>query len=204
VLGTILRLLHPAMPFVTEELWDRFGYGAPCSLIRAAWPGPVNVSDAAAAREELDWLVRLIGEVRTVRAEMNVPPSRTTPLLLRDAAAETLARASRWEEAIRRMARASEVAPLTGEVPRGAAQAVVDEMTVVLPLADVIDLAAERTRLERERGKAAREAEQIARKLGNADFLARAPEEVVEENRERLASAEAEIARLEAALARIG
>ena len=73
------------MPFVTEELWDRFGYGEPCSLIRTAWPEPVAVPDAAAARDELDWVVRLISEVRSVRTEMNVPPATLTPILLRDA-----------------------------------------------------------------------------------------------------------------------
>ena len=76
VLGVLLRLLHPAIPFVTEELWDRFGYGAPCSLIRAPWPEPMPVADAVQARAELDWLTRFIGEVRAVRNEMNVPPAR--------------------------------------------------------------------------------------------------------------------------------
>jgi valyl-tRNA synthetase len=203
VLGTILRLLHPVMPFVTEELWDRFGYGETCSLIRAEWPAPVAVPEAGAARAELDWVIRLITEVRTVRAEMNVPPSVLTPILLRDAAPETLARGARWMEAIRRLARASDLAPLAGEMPKGAAQAVVDEATIVLPLAEVIDLAAERARLAKERAKAALEAEKIARKLANEDFVRRAPEEVVAENRERLDAAQAEIARLDAALQRI-
>ena len=171
VLGIILRLLHPAMPFVTEELWDRFGYGAACSLIRAAWPEPVAVADAAAAREELDWVVRLISEVRSVRTEMNVPPGTLTPILLRDAAPETLARGQRWIEAIRRLARASELEPLTGEMPKGSAQPVLDEATVVLPLADVIDLGAERARLARERDKAAGEMRKIVQKLDNADFV---------------------------------
>ena len=204
VLGVILRLLHPAMPFVTEELWDQFGYGAPCSLIRAPWPAAIAVAGAETARSELDWVVRLIGEVRAVRAEMNVPPSARAPILLRDAAPETLARAERWIEAIRRLARASEVTALAGEMPQGSAQAVLDEATVVLPLAEVIDLGAERARLAKERDKAVGEARKVAQKLGNADFVRRAPEEVVEENRERLAAAEAEVARLEAALARIG
>jgi valyl-tRNA synthetase len=203
VLGLILRLLHPVMPFVTEELWDRFGYGAPFSLIRAEWPTPFVVPGAAAAREEMDWVVRLIGEVRTVRAEMNVPPSLLAPVLLKDAAAESLARGRRWIEAIGRLARASSFDALVGEVPRGAAQAVVGEATVVLPLAGLIDLDAERARLQKERAKAAKEAEAVERKLGNADFVARAPVEVVEENRERLMVARAEIARLDAALRRI-
>ena len=160
--------------------------------------------DAAAARDELDWVVRLISEVRSVRTEMNVPPGTLTPILLRDAAPETLGRGQRWMDAIRRLARASELKPLTGEMPKGSAQLVLDEATVVLPLADVIDIGAERTRLARERDKTAGEMRKIVQKLDNADFVRRAPEEVVEENRERLTAAQAEIARLEAALGRIG
>ncbi len=203
VLGVVLRLLHPVMPFVTEELWDRLGYGAECSLIRAPWPEPFAVSDAAEARAELDWVVRLVSEVRTVRAEMNVPPSMKAPLLLKDAAPDTLARGHRWFDAIARLARAGSLEALDGEVPPGAAQAVVGEATVVIPLAGLIDLAAERSRLEKERARAAGEAEKVEKKLSNPDFVVRAKEEVVEENRERLQAARAEIARLEAALGRI-
>ncbi len=203
VLGTILRLLHPVMPFVTEELWHSMGFGEEGSLIRAEWPTAVTVAAPEAARAELDWVVALITEVRGVRAEMQVPPSVKTPILLKDAAAESLSRGAAWFEAIGRLARASELRALTGDVPKGVAQAVVGEATVVLPLADVIDLAAERARLAKERARAEGEAKKIAGKLGNADFVARAPEEVVEENRERLAAAEAEMARLDAALARI-
>jgi valyl-tRNA synthetase len=198
-----LRLLHPAMPFVTEELWDRFGYGEPCSLIRAAWPEPTAVPDAPAAHEELDWVVRLISEVRSARTEMNVPPGTLTPILLRDASPDTLARGQRWIDAIRRLARASELRPLVGEMPEGVAQLVLDEATVVLPLAGAIDVGTERTRLTRERDKATGEARKLAQKLDNADFVRRAPEAVVEENRERLAAAQADMARLEAALHRI-
>jgi valyl-tRNA synthetase len=203
VFGTILRVLHPAMPFITEELWHLFGYGPECSLIREAWPAPVAVPGAEAARDELDWVVRLITEVRGVRAEMNVPPSITVPLLLQGASDATLARAERWIDAIRRFARATEVRALQEAAPRGVAQVVVGEATVMLPLADVIDFAAERARLGKARAAAEAEAKKIAGKLGNADFVARAPEEVVEENRERLAAAEAEMTRLDAALARI-
>ena len=112
--------------------------------------------------------------------------------------------ASRWIDAIRRLARASELKPLVGEMPKGSAQAVLDEATVILPLAEVIDLGTERLRLAKERDKAAGEASKLAQKLDNVDFVRRAPEEVVEENRERLATAQAEVARLEAALLRIG
>ena len=203
VLGVILRLLHPAMPFVTEHLWDNLGYGAPCSLIRAPWPQPSPVPGAAAARDELDWLVRLVSEVRTARSEMNIAPSALTPILLRDAGPDTLARAATWTDSIRRMARATEIGPLNGSMPPDSAQVVVGEATVVLPLAGIIDLAAERARLNKDRGKALAEADKVERKLANADFVNRAKPEVVEENRERLAAHLAEAARLAAALARI-
>ena len=203
VFGIILRLLHPAMPFVTEELWHRFGYGDEWTLIREPWPEAVTVPGAEAARAELDWVVRLIGLVRSVRTEMNVPPSSLAPVLLRDASPETMARAERWIEAIRRLARASEVRALTGEMPAGSAQAVLDEATVVLPLSGLIDVVAERKRLAGARDKALAEATKVSQKLANPDFVARAKPEVVEENREQLAAFQAEAARLEAALARI-
>ena len=203
VLSVILRLLQPAMPFVTDALWSEFGFGASASLIAAPWPVASPVTDAAAARAELDWLVRLIGEVRTVRSEMNVPPSVLAPLMLRHAGGETLARAERWREAIGRMARASGVGPLDGEPPAQSAQIGLDEAVIVLPLAGLIDMDAERVRLERERGKAAAEADKVRAKLERADFVARAKPEVVEENRERLTGFEADIVRIDAALQRI-
>jgi valyl-tRNA synthetase len=203
VLGTILRLLQPAIPYVTDVLWAEFGFGASGSLIHAAWPAAVPVTDAAAAREELDWLVRLVSEVRTVRSEMNVPPSLLAPLILRDASQQTLARAARWREAIGRMARASDVSALSGELPKHAAQIGLDEAIVVLPLAGLIDLDAEQTRLRRERAKALTEAEKTRSKLARPDFVERAKPEVVEENRERLRNFEAEVTRLDAALRRI-
>jgi len=203
VLGIILRLLHPVMPFVTEELWDQFGYGAECSLIGAAWPTPFAVPGADEARAELDWVVRLIGEVRAVRAEMNVPPSVLGPILLKDATPATRARAARWIEPIGRMARASKVEALIGDIEKGSAQTVLDEATVVLPLAGLIDLTAEAARLRKDLAKAGKEVEAARKKLDNADFIARAPEEVVEEIRDRLQAALAEVARLQAALARI-
>ncbi len=203
VLGVILRVLHPAMPFVTEHLWDEMGYGAPCSLIRAPWPQPGPVADPEAVREELDWVVRLIGEVRGVRSEMGIAPAVLTPILLRDAAPETMARAARWAESIHRMARASSVEKLDGPLPPGSAQIVVDEATVVLPLAGVIDLGAERARLAKEHARVLAEAEKVTRKLGNAEFVAKARPEVVEENRARLAAFQQDAARIEAAIARI-
>jgi valyl-tRNA synthetase len=204
VLGMVLRLLHPAIPFVTETIWDDFGFGPALSLSRASWPGPARVHEAEAAREELDWVVRFVTGVRTVRAEMNVPPSVLCPVLLRDASAETMARAQRWQDVTKRMARLSEIGVAPETIPAGSAQLVLDEATLLLPLAGVIDLGAERTRLERDRARALEEAEKVAKKLTNADFVSRAKPEVVAENRAREVSSRQEAARLEAALARLG
>jgi len=204
VLGTILRLLHPATPFVTEALWNAFGYGPPLSLVRAPWPTPGPLRQAAQARDEIGWLIRFITAVRTVRAEMNVPPSLKCPIYLRDAAPEVFARAQAWAEAVGRLARAASVELAPDPVPQGSAQIVLDEATVILPLADLIDLGAERARLGRERQRAAEELEKVVRKLANADFVARAKPEIVEENRERERSFRLEMARLDGALARIG
>ncbi|MDD2795298.1 valine--tRNA ligase [Acidocella sp.] len=203
VLGILLRLMHPLIPFVTEELWDHFGYGPQYSLINAPWPEPVGVHEPEAARAQVQWVVDLISQVRTVRSEMNVPPSVKSPVLLHDAAPETLARGDEWFEAISRMARASAFGPLAGGVPHGAAQAVLGEATIVLPLAGIIDLAAERARLTATRAKASAELQKVEQKLANADFVSRAPETILEEHRERQESFAAEVARLDAALQRI-
>ena len=203
VLGTILRLLHPAAPYVTEALWDGFGYGEALSLVRAPWPAACTVTDAQEARDELGWVIRFVTAVRTVRAEMNVPPSLKAPILLRDASPRTTARAQAWLDAATRLARVSEVRDAPAQPPAGCAQIVLDEATLLLPLAGLIDLDAERTRLLRERARATDDLEKVRRKLGNADFIARAKADVVEENRERARAAEREVLRLDAALARL-
>ncbi len=203
LLGVLLRLMHPLIPFVTEELWDHFGFGPPASLITESWPEPATITDAQAARAEIGWVIDLISEVRTIRSEMNVPPSLKSPILLKDAAPETLARAERWFEAISRMARASEIGELTGPLPRGAAQAVLGEATIILPLENIIDLAAERARLANARAKAAAELAKVQQKLSNPDFTSRAPEAILDEHKDREASFTAELERLDAALKRI-
>ena len=186
-------------------MWNRFGYGASYSLISAAWPNDdeTNASDVFAAREEVEWVINLISEIRSVRSEMNVPPSQKSPVLLQDAVPETLKWAETWFEAISRMARASEIGPLTGPVPKNVAQAVLGEATIILPLEGLIDLAAEKKRLAAALAKAQGELAKVQAKLANADFTARAPEEVLEEHRERAEKFGSETARLELALARL-
>jgi valyl-tRNA synthetase len=203
VLGVLLRLLHPVTPFVTESLWDHFGYGPAGSLISSGWPERFEVADAAPARAEISWTRKLISEIRTVRSEMNIPPSMKSPVFLQGPSAETLARAAAWQEAIFRMGRASEIGPLEGAIPQGSAQVVVNEATVVLPLAGLIDLGAERRRLEVARAKAAAELEKVRAKLADENFVKRAPEAIITENQERRETFLAELVRLDAALARI-
>lgn len=204
VLGVLLRLLHPVVPFVTEALWGHFGYGVSGSLIRASWPEVVVVPEAPEARHEIAWLVRLVSEIRTIRHEMNVPASSQIPVLVRDANPTILMRIDRWRDVVGRLARVASIEPLKGDMPTGFAQALLDDATFILPLADIIDLGVERNRLAVSRSKAAGEVEKIERKLNNQDFMAHAPEEIVHENQRRLDTARAEILRLDAALARIG
>ena len=202
-LGVILRLLHPAIPFVTEALWDAFGFGPALSLIRAPWPIPAAVADAAAARDEIGWVIAFITAVRTVRSEMNVPPSMRVEVLLRDASPAATARAAAWLDAAARLARVATIGPAQGPAPPGSAQMLLDDATLVIPLAGLIDLAAERARLTRDRARAADDQSKIEAKLANTDFVARAKPEVVEENRDRLRKAGGELKRLDAALARL-
>ncbi|MDN6040886.1 MAG: valine--tRNA ligase, partial [Acetobacter sp.] len=186
VLGQILRLLQPVMPFVTDDLWHAFGFGPEGSLIAQAWPQPIVLDGAQDALAECDQMIRLISEIRTVRSEMNVPPSQKAPVFLKDAIPETVARAERWQEAIGRMARVTHVAALTGEVPKGSAQAVLDEATLIIPLEGLIDISAEQERLKKELAKAEDEIGKTEKKLANENFVTRAKPEIVQEMRERL------------------
>ena len=201
VLGLILRLMQPVTPFVTATLWKELGYAGSFETVR--WPEAMVVSEAGEAEAELDWVIRLIGEIRTVRSEMNIPPSQKAPLLLRDADPKNLDRARTWAEAIGRMARVSDVEVLTADAPRNAAQIVLDEATIFIPLEGLIDLDAERMRLQKEIDKNESEIVKVERKLGNADFVARAKPEVVEENRTRLETFQRDLGRFKAALARL-
>jgi valyl-tRNA synthetase len=201
-LSRLLHLLHPIMPFLTEELHEQVG-GSGEMLITSAWPNHdgVQVDDAAAA--EMDWVIRLISEVRGVRAEMNVPPAAQLRMLLRDAAPATRARLRTHLELIRRLARLDDVAADGAAPPNGAVQLVIDEATVMLPLADVIDVGRERTRLTRDIDKLTGEAGKIEGKLANAQFVAKAPPEVIEEQRDRLDELRQTVAKLATARERL-
>jgi valyl-tRNA synthetase len=205
VLDEILKLLHPFMPFITEELWSiesLGGAGRQTCLALAAWPAPSGYENHA-AEAEIGFVVDVVSEIRSVRSEMNVPGGTQIPLVFVGADSATTTRTKTWEETIKRLARLSEIF-FAAEPPAHSAQMVVRGTLAALPLEGIIDFAAEKGRLAKEIERLAADAKKIEAKLGNADFVRRAPEEVVEENRERLAEMEARRVKLAAALRRLG
>ncbi|MBL6787575.1 MAG: valine--tRNA ligase, partial [PS1 clade bacterium] len=196
-----LRLLHPFMPFVTEELWGktgtRDGY-----LMLDHWPTLPEMLVDDEAMAEISWLINAITEIRSVRAEMNVPAGAQVPLVAVDAGAQTQNRLETTGDTLRRLARLADIS-FADTVPAGSAQTVLGEATLALPLADVIDIAAERARLQKEIGKTEGEIKKLSGKLNNEGFLAKAPEAVVAENRARLDEEEARRDKLNSALARL-
>jgi valyl-tRNA synthetase len=203
VLGQVLHMLHPFMPFITEELWANLTAGQGGRLISAAWPEIPGTARDAAARDGMDWVVRLISGIRAVRAEMNVPAAAKIPLLVKGASARTKERLSKHRTAIERLARIEAVSELSGPAPKGAVSSVLDEATLILPLTGIVDLGAEKIRLAREIAKTDSEIGKIEKKLGNSGFLAKAPEEVVAENRERMDEYATQKQKLSEALARL-
>ncbi|MBU2419379.1 MAG: valine--tRNA ligase [Alphaproteobacteria bacterium] len=205
-LDQTLKLMHPVMPFITEELWDQLAAdGAPraeVTLIGAAWPDLPEAFIDPAAEAEIGWLVDLVTEIRALRAEMNLAPSAKPPLTFVAPDAATADRIARHRDLILTLARVSEVG--TAETaPAGAVTLVSGGATAALSLAGIIDLAAERARLQKEIAAFDSDIGHVNKKLGNPNFVARAAPEVVDEQREKLAEAEAGKARLQAALARL-
>ncbi len=200
VIDQILVLLHPFMPFITEELWHAMG-PRETDLIVAKWPMADARSLDPAASKEIDWLIRLVSEIRAARTEVNIAPGTRMQMHVRDADAETLARLERQAPAIARLARASVVQDAPGG---GALQVVVDGATFVLPLEGIIDLAVERERLTKGIAAATKERDALAGRLGNASFVERAKPEAVEKARADHAEKSAEAERLTAALHRLG
>ncbi|MBB1089763.1 class I tRNA ligase family protein, partial [Rhodopseudomonas palustris] len=224
----ILKLLHPFMPFITEELWAVTGQRDGL-LVLAPWSRKAELSvevfaspvltdpmvppvilparhDAEfsdpAAEAEIGWVVDLVTAIRSVRAEMNIVPSTLTPLVLAGASAETRARAERWSDVIKRLARVGEIS-FTDAAPQGAVQLLVRGEVAALPLKGVIDLAAEQARLDKELAKAEADIKRVDAKLSNEKFVANAPEEIVEEEKEKREAAVARKVKILEALLRL-
>ncbi|WFU37403.1 valine--tRNA ligase [Bradyrhizobium sp. CB82] len=229
----ILKLLHPFMPFITEELWEvtakREGLltlapwplkpaeptAEELAMVAASMPNDgafispmvLPIFDHAdftdpAAEAEIGWVIDLVTQIRSVRAEMNIPPATLTALVLAGASAETRERASRWADVIKRMARLSDIS-FADRPPDGAVQILVRGEVAALPLKGVVDLAAERVRLDKEIAKADADVKRAEAKLANEKFVANAAEEVVEEEREKREAALARKAKLLEAVERL-
>jgi valyl-tRNA synthetase len=198
----ILRLLHPFTPFVTEELWRVTAEGGPARdglLALARWPRHDGLDDLE-AEAEIGWVIDLVTAIRSVRAEMNI--ATAIPVVLVDVSAATAARAGRWADVIRRLARLSDIS-LVERAPQGAVQLIVRGEVAALPLQGVIDIATEKTRLEKELARVQSDIARIDGKLANADFVARAPEDVVDGEREKRDDAEIRRLKINEALERL-
>jgi valyl-tRNA synthetase len=200
-LDQILKLLHPFMPFVTEELWRVTGADRDLLLALSAWPQFDSLDDTV-AEAEIGWVIDLITAIRSVRVEMNIPPATLLPLVLVGVSSPVAERARHWQEFVKRLARVGDIS-FTEAAPRGAVQLVVRGDVAALPLKGVIDLAAERARLAKELAKCDADIARVEAKLGNPNFVARAPEEVVEEEKEKRDEAQLRKAKIAEALQRL-
>lgn len=200
-----LKLLHPVMPYITEELWAELGKEGPARdglLIGAEWPVLPDAFIDASAEAEIGWLVDIVGEIRALRAEMNVPPSAKPPLAFVTPDAVTAERITRHRDLLLTLARVSEIT-VAEAAPAGAVTFVSSGTTAALSLAGIIDLTAERARLEKEIAVFESDIGHVNKKLGNPNFVSRAAPEVVDEQRAKLAEAEEGKVKLQAALARL-
>ncbi|TNE42207.1 MAG: valine--tRNA ligase [Alphaproteobacteria bacterium] len=206
VLDEILKLLHPFMPFITEELWQRIADNnlpREALLIKTSWPvARAELIDEVAAGE-MDWVIRFVSEIRSIRAEMNIQAGARLPLLISGASAETLRRVDAHSDRLKQLARLESIKQAS-DLPEGCVQTVLDESTLAIPLAGVIDVAQETARLGKEIAKIDGEIAKIDGKLSNAKFIERAPEAVVEEQKTRRSDALQTREKLQEALDRLG
>ncbi len=205
-LDQTLKLMHPVMPFITEELWDKLATeGAPraeATLIGAAWPDLPDAWLDAAASEEINWLIQAVTQIRSSRAEIGVPPGARITLALYNPDPAVAARFERHGDLIRGLARLETITTVSIQ-PEGAISILTGGASAFVPLAGLVDIVAERSRLTREIAAFDSDIDHVNKKLRNPNFVGRAAPEVVEEQREKLAEAEAGRAKLQAALARL-
>jgi len=206
-LDQTLKLMHPVMPFITEELWDKLaGEGAERSeatLIGAAWPDLPDAWLDAEASEEINWLIQTVTQIRSSRAEIGVPPGAILSLALYYPVPDVAARFERHGDLVRGLARLDQISTVSAQ-PEGSISILVGGASAFLPLAGLVDLDAERARLTREIAALDSDIGHFNKKLGNPNFVDRAAPEVVDEQRQKLAEAEAGKTKLQAALARLG
>jgi valyl-tRNA synthetase len=201
VLDQILVMLHPFMPFITEELWHAQG-ARPCDLIVARWPQP-DASVDSAAKAEVDWLIDLTSNLRAAKNELGIAPGAKLEAFIANPSERARAAIANNAASLERLARLSAIR--TEPAPEGAAMQVsAGGDLFVIPLAGVIDIDAEKARLEKAREASAKEAKSLEGRLANPAFVERAKPEAVEKARADHAHHAAEVARLEAALARLG
>ncbi|WP_170331285.1 valine--tRNA ligase [Ruegeria arenilitoris] len=202
VLDQCMVLLHPIMPFITEELWGLTGSRAKM-VVHADWPtyAAAELIDADADRE-MNWVISVIENTRSARAQMRVPAGLYVPMLVTEIDANGQAAWDRNEALIKRLARIDSLTK-ADELPKGTISIAAPGASFGLPLADIIDIGAEKERLEKAKGKLAKELGGLRGRLNNPKFVASAPEEVVAEAKANLAAREEEEAKLDEALARL-
>ena len=191
VLENILIILHPIMPFITEELWIQMNKtDRKAKLIATSWPRFADDLLDEAANAEIDWVIRLISQVRAVRAELRVPPKAKIPLILKDSGYLAETRMQMHSDLIKQLAKLSSLSAVDDqEVPAGGVQDVLDEATIILLIGDVVDLKTEKSRIEREIFKQEKEVRYFESKLSNEKFLSKAPEGIIEIDKEKLSEA---------------
>ena len=207
VLETLLRLAHPIMPYISEEIWQRVaplaGISGP-TIMRQPYPQPDSNGLDCEAEDEMHWVMEFIIGIRKIRSGMNIAPSKPLPVLLQNGSSEDRQRLQRNSMFLARLARTESITWLeANESTPESATSLLGEMRILVPMAGLIDKEAELARLEREMAKLTKEIERTNDKLGNANFTAKAPAELVTKERQRLAEAETALNQLRAQQSRI-
>jgi len=201
VLKGILNSLNPIMPYITEELWDRLGFGT--LLIKEAWTPFDDVEPDVLAAKEIEWVVSLVSEIRSLRAETSVPSKSKTNLILKDVENKQQHYLTNNNNIICKLANLDEIVVITGPLPTETIQGVIEGVSFGLSIVSEIDVEKERVRLEKELKKVSEDIENITKKLSNEKFLQKAPEKVILENRNRLSNAEDKKSKLRMAKSRL-
>lgn len=200
VLDQILHLLNPFMPYITEELYESMAVRPKDALLMLQqWPEYPETLWNEQADQEIGKIIRMITEIRSVRADMNVPAGAMIRLLVKDASPETAKMLETYGEILRRMARVENI-ELTTSVPKGSIQTILDEATLIMPIADIIDLGKESARLRKEVEKLNGEISKIDTKMSDEKFVKNAPDEIIAEQKSRRANFEATLSKLSQAL----